>query len=73
MPGSRCRCRRVQARSRRLASEVQSLQRQLEAKDIAMAQMQDRIREQAAMVTSQSALIQQMETDIFRLAGCLKR
>ena len=45
---------------------MQSLQRQLEVKDAAMAQMQDSISEQEAVVTSQKALIQQMEEDIFR-------
>ena len=51
---------------------MQNLQRQLEVKNTAMAQMQDRVAEQAAVVTSQSALIQEMENDIFRSAGCLK-
>ena len=60
----------LQARTRRLASDVQSLQRQLEAKDAAMAQMHNRISEQEGVVTSQKALIQQMEEDIFRSAGC---
>ncbi len=61
----------LQARTRRLASDVQSLQRQLEAKDAVLAEMHDRVSEQEAVVTSQKALIQQMEEDIFRSAGCL--
>ena len=60
----------MQARSRRLASDVQSLQRQLEARDAAMAQMEDQIREQEGVATSQKALIQQLEDDIFRSAAC---
>ena len=59
----------MQARSRGLASDVQSLQRQLEAKDAAMTEMQERIREQESVATSQKALIQQLEDDIFRSAA----
>ena len=47
---------------------MQSLQRQLEARDAAVAQMQDRIREQEGVAATQAALIQQMEDDILRSA-----
>ena len=56
----------LQARNRRLASDVASLQRQLEAKAAAMTQMQDRLGQHETMITSKDALIQQLEDDIFR-------
>lgn len=56
----------LQARNRRLASDLASLQRQLEAKDAAMAQMQDRLGQHETVITRKDALIQQLEDDIFR-------
>ena len=59
----------MQARNRRLASEVQSLQRQLDAKDAAMSRMQDRIRQHEGDMKSKDALVKQLEDDIFRFAA----
>ena len=58
----------MQARNRRLASDVQSLQRQLDAKDAAMSQMQDRIRQNEGDMKSKDTLVKQLEDDIFRSA-----
>ena len=58
----------AQARSRRLAADGQTLQRQLEARDAAIAEMQNRVREQEGVMATQAALIQQMEDDILRSA-----
>lgn len=61
-----------QARNRRLAADVQSLQRQLEANGAAMTQMQGSIAEHAKVLEEKDALIQHLEDDIFRSAakGC---
>ena len=61
-----------QARNRRLAADVQSLQRQLESNGAAMAQMQDSIAENTKVLEKKDALIQHLEDDIFRSAakGC---
>jgi len=59
----------VQGRNRRLASDVQSLQRQLDAKDAAMSQMQDRIRQNEGDMKSKDTLVKQLEDDIFRSAA----
>ena len=61
-----------QARNRRLAADVQSLQRHLEANGAAMTQMQDSIAEHAKVLEEKDALIQHLEDDIFRSAakGC---
>ncbi|BDA46198.1 probable protein CASP [Coccomyxa sp. Obi] len=54
----------LQARNRRLASDAQSLQQQLRAKDDAMAQMQDRLAGLEQEVRQKAALVQSLEADL---------
>ena len=58
-----------QARNRRLAADVQRMQRQLESNGAAMTQMQDSIAAHEKFLESKDALIQHLEDDIFRSAA----
>lgn len=53
-----------QARNRRLASDLQSLQQQLKAKDDAIGQMQDRLAGLEQEVRHKAALVQSLERDL---------
>ncbi len=55
-----------QARNRRLAADLQSLQQQLKAKDDAMVQMQDRLAGLEQEARHKAALVQSLERDLLQ-------
>ncbi|EIE24379.1 hypothetical protein COCSUDRAFT_83683 [Coccomyxa subellipsoidea C-169] len=56
----------LQARNRRLAADLQSLQQQLKAKDDAMGQMQDRLAGLQQEARHKAALVQSLERDLLQ-------